>query len=244
VGPARRQVAVVSAGPIDVRRHGSRGPVVALLHGGPGAPGEMASLADDLADAFTVLEPWQRHSGGEPLTVACHVVDLAAVLPEGAAVVGWSWGAMLALSFAAAHPGRRRAESVRAAMQQAGSEDERNRLLGELGRLLAAAQACDPLPEHAGEPAWIDARGHAETWADALRLQAVGVEPASFSAITCPVLMLHGEDDPHPGRATFQTLRRHLPQIRYRGFPRCGHRPWAERRARSAFLAELREWLA
>jgi pimeloyl-ACP methyl ester carboxylesterase len=277
VGPARRQVAVVSAGPIEVRRYGSRGPVVALLHGGPGAPGEMASLAADLADAFTVLEPWQRHSGGESLTVARHVADLAAVLPEGAAVVGWSWGAMLALSFAAAHPGRvgslglvgcgtydpiaraeyqtalarrlgaegrRRAESVRAAMQQAGSEDERNRLLGELGRLLAAAQACDPLPEHAGGPAWIDARGHAETWADALRLQAVGVEPASFSAITCPVLMLHGEDDPHPGRATFQTLRRHIPQIRYRGFPRCGHQPWAERRARGAFLAELREWLA
>ena len=55
-----------------------------------------------------MLEPLQRRSSGSPLTVARHVADLAAVLPSGAALVGWSWGAMLALSFAAAYPGRAR----------------------------------------------------------------------------------------------------------------------------------------
>ncbi|MFH1329524.1 MAG: alpha/beta hydrolase, partial [Actinomycetota bacterium] len=82
-----------------------------------------------------------------------------------------------------------------------------------------------------------------ETWADALRLQAEGVEPAAFAAVTCPVLLLHGDDDPHPGPATCEVLRRHLPQLQYRGFPRCGHKPWAERHAREPFLAALREWL-
>ena len=100
-----------------------------------------------------------------------------------------------------------------------------------------------PLPEEEGEPLWVDARGNAETWADALRLQAEGVEPAAFAAIACPVLMLHGDDDPHPGPATCDLLRRFMPQLRYRGFARCGHQPWAERHAREPFLAALREWL-
>jgi pimeloyl-ACP methyl ester carboxylesterase len=263
-------------GPIAVRCYGTGGPVAALLHGGPGAPGEMAPAARALASEFRVLEPLQRRSGGVPLTVARHVADLAAVLPEGAALVGWSWGAMLALSFAAAHPGRvrslalvgcgtydtasraayagamairlgeegrRRAEELRRELAATAREEERDRLLAALGWLLGRAQACDPLPEEEGEPLWVDARGHGETWADALRLQAEGVEPAAFAAITCPVLMLHGDDDPHPGPATCDLLRRFLPQLRYQGLPSCGHRPWAERRAREPFLAALAEWL-
>ena len=262
-------------GPIAVRRYGTGGPLVALLHGGPGAPGEMASPARALASEFRALEPLQRRSGGAPLTVARHVADLAAVLPAGAALVGWSWGAMLALSFAAAHPdrvrslalvgcgtydeasrasyeqslasrlgeeGRRRAEGLRRQSAAAG-EEERDRVLAALGRLLGRAQACDPLPEEEGEPLWVDARGHAETWADARRLQAAGVEPAAFAAVACPVLMLHGDDDPHPGPATCDLLRRFVPQLRYRGLPFCGHKPWAERRAREPFLAALGEWL-
>jgi pimeloyl-ACP methyl ester carboxylesterase len=65
--------------PIEARRYGSSGPRVVLLHGGPGAPGYLATLADALADAFRVLEPLQRRSaaaGGRPLTVARHVDDL------------------------------------------------------------------------------------------------------------------------------------------------------------------------
>lgn len=248
--------------------------MVALLHGGPGAPGEMASLARGLADRFTVLEPLQRRSGGALLTVARHVEDLAAVLPEGAALVGWSWGAMLALSFTAAHPGRvrslalvgcgtydetsrgayeralagrlgeaglRRVEELRRRMAGA-SGTQGDRLLAALGRLMEEAQAVELLPG-TGDPGRVDRQGHEETWSDVLRLQAEGIEPAAFASIRCPVLMLHGDDDPHPGPATCDLLRRFIPQVQYRGLPRCGHRPWAERHAREPFLAALCEWL-
>jgi pimeloyl-ACP methyl ester carboxylesterase len=264
-----------AAGPIEVRRYGVGGPLVVLLHGGPGASGSMASLARDLADDCTVLEPRQRRSGGDPLTVAGHVEDLAAVLPEGAALVGWSWGAMLALSFAAAHPGRarslalvgcgtynsvareayaaavevklgekggRRVAELEERLEAAATPGEADRLLDALRCLMEEAQSFDPLPATA-DPVEVDGRGHRETWADVLRLQAEGVEPAAFTAVTCPALMLHGDDDPHPGPATFALLRRFVPQLQYRGFPRCGHRPWVERYARESFLAALREWL-
>jgi pimeloyl-ACP methyl ester carboxylesterase len=92
--------------PIQVRLHGSAGPKVVVLHGGPGAPGSAVGLAQALAPAFQVLEPLQRRSGSVPLTVARHVEDLAVVVPRPAILIGWSWGAMLALSFAARYPER------------------------------------------------------------------------------------------------------------------------------------------
>ena len=95
--------------PIRVFTHGASGPVVIVLHGGPAASGCARPLALGLADAFTVLEPWQRGSGDGPLTVARHVADLHEVIAlhcpgQAPALVGESWGAMLALAYAAAFP--------------------------------------------------------------------------------------------------------------------------------------------
>lgn len=89
---------------ITVRSYGGGSPPVVLLHGGPGAPGHLAPLARELGQSFQVLEALQRRSGALPLTVAQHVADLAEVAPERALYIGSSWGAMLGLSFAAAHP--------------------------------------------------------------------------------------------------------------------------------------------
>ncbi|MGC4063989.1 MAG: alpha/beta hydrolase [Polyangiaceae bacterium] len=93
-------------GNIQVRQYGTGARTVVVLHGGPGAPGFAVGLAKLLAEDFTVLEPLQRRSEGEPLTVARHVRDLADVAPSRAALVGHSFGAMLALSYAARHPER------------------------------------------------------------------------------------------------------------------------------------------
>ena len=61
----------------------------------------MAPVARELHDA---LEPHQRRSAGEPLTVAIHVADLHDLVDEPPTLVGHSWGAMLALCYAAEHP--------------------------------------------------------------------------------------------------------------------------------------------
>src|SRR5438552_2785508 len=92
--------------PIQVRRYGSHGSPVVVLHGGPGAPGSAAGLARALASNFQVLEPLQRRSGRVALTVSRHVDDLSVVVPRPATLVGCSWGAMLGLSFAARYPER------------------------------------------------------------------------------------------------------------------------------------------
>jgi pimeloyl-ACP methyl ester carboxylesterase len=94
---------------LRIREYGNSGPRVIVLHGGPGAAGHMAAVAHGLAGSYRVIEPFQRGSGGERLTVARHVADLAEIINVHAqdcrpALLGASWGAMLALAYAAAHP--------------------------------------------------------------------------------------------------------------------------------------------
>jgi pimeloyl-ACP methyl ester carboxylesterase len=246
---------------IRVREYGVSGPLVIVLHGGPGAPGVMAPVARELAGRFRVLEPLQRASGGEPLTVARHVADLLEVIEsrcggERPALVGSSWGAMLALAFGAAHPGA----ASRLALIGCGTFDRAAR--ARLEATLAERRSQD-VPwqgkwwESPGflrmygydltttdlEMEAFDARGAGETWSDMVRLQDEGLYPAAFSAIHEPVLMLHGDYDPHPGRMILAGLKPSLPQVEYRELARCGHYPWLEKAAREEFFAALGEWL-
>jgi len=221
---------------------------VIVLHGGPGAPGDVDDLAFGLADAFTVLAPHQRPSGGAPLTVARHVEDLRELLATRGlhrpALVGSSWGAMLALAFAAAYPDLAGPlvligcgtfdEGARAQFRAAIGE----RKIEEAMRLYYY----DPFPA-LPEPPVFDERANAETWADMLRLQKEGVYPRAFASIRGPVLMLHGAADPHPGRMILASLRPCLPQIEYREWERCGHYPWREKSVRDEFFATLKAWL-
>jgi proline iminopeptidase len=90
------------------------GPPVVLLHGGPGLWDYLAPLAALLDDTFTVVRFDQRgcgrSTGGGPFTIAQAVDDLdqvRAALGFGRwAVAGHSWGAELAIRYAARHQDR------------------------------------------------------------------------------------------------------------------------------------------
>ena len=257
-----------------MRIYGSSGPQVLVLHGGPGAAGYMAPVARGLADRFRILEPWQRRGGGEALTVARHVADLHELilgLGPGVrpALVGSSWGAMLALAYAASHSecagplvlvgcgtfdevararflanvNARTDDALQCRLEGLRSEfPEPDERLATLGQLLLPLFSCD-LATTDLEIASCDARGHRETMADMLRQQDGGHYPAAFSAITAPVLMLHGALDPHPGALIRDSLAPHLPQLEYHEWERCGHYPWLEWEVREEFFSRLSRWL-
>ncbi len=244
-----------------------------LVHGGPGAPGDMAPRAHGLEDSFQVLEPWQRASGGTPLTVARHIADMHQLIESrcgGArpALVGHSWGAMLALAYAAAHPGSAgplvligcgtfdpaSRDRLHAILEER-TDDRLRRRMERLPldfpdsaeRLAEQASLIAPLYSYelitSDPPSEVDARANEETWRDMLRLQEEGVYPAALAAIDVPVLMLHGTFDPHPGTMIRASLEPLLPQVEYREWERCGHSPWLEKAARAEFFEELRAWL-
>jgi pimeloyl-ACP methyl ester carboxylesterase len=76
---------------------------VAVIHGGPGAPGEMAPVARELSGSTGVLEPLQTAN-----SVEGQVMELVAVIKEHAespvTLVGHSWGAFLSFIVAARYP--------------------------------------------------------------------------------------------------------------------------------------------
>jgi len=76
---------------------------VAILHGGPGAPGEVAPVAKELSRDFGVLEPFQTEGSidGQLAELYVQLRDTAS-LPV--CLIGWSWGAWLAYLFTATHP--------------------------------------------------------------------------------------------------------------------------------------------
>ncbi len=246
-----------------------------LLHGGPGAPGYLAPVAKVLGKYFRVIEPMQRKSSNAPLTVAQHVADLHELIKspsdnERPALVGHSWGAMLALAYASTYPdaiscsvligcgtfdvaSRKQLEltrnvrmdnklmhQVQRVENQTLSPNERMEAMGRLNLQLDSYRL-GPVED---KMLTCDARGHEETWRDMMRLQAAGTYPESFSSIYVPSIMLHGAYDPHPGHMIHESLRPYMPQLAYKLWLACGHYPWLEREAKEEFYTTLLDWLS
>ena len=203
---------------MQTRHYGSSGPVVILIHGGPGASGYMAPVARELADSFQVLEPLQRVSGDEPLTVSHHIADIHELIESNCGdtrptLVGHSWGAMLALAYAAAHPSRvasivlvgcgtfdaatrehlvktrdeRTDDSLKQRLARLRDEvHDANKRLEAMGNLTLPLYSYDLITTHL-EAEVYDSRAHRESWEDMVRLQDDGVYPAALSAIDVPV---------------------------------------------------------
>lgn len=87
----------------NLRFHGAAPFRVAVIHGGPGAAGEMAPVARRLSRNQGVLEPLQTAR-----SIEGQMEELREVLSEHsqtpAVLIGFSWGAWLSLLVAAQHP--------------------------------------------------------------------------------------------------------------------------------------------
>ncbi len=261
---------------IETRSYGTSGPLVLALHGGPGAPGQLAPLARRLARRCRVLEPFQRGSGSQRLTVATHVADLHELIVSSrercVCLVGASWGAMLALAYAAEHPqlvsslvligcgtfteasrAHFRANLVSRTGPDLGTRmrvlddeiEDADERLARKAELLYPVYSYDAIAVAEAELDFfrVDARANRETWDDMLALQAAGIYPRAFRRIASPVLMVHGADDPHPGAEIRDSLAPFLVDLRYVELPACGHYPWLERAARDDFFEILDDWI-
>lgn len=76
---------------------------IAVLHGGPGAAGEMAPVARELLKIRGILEPLQNKT-----TLNSQLWELKTTLKENGSIpvtlAGYSWGAMLSFIFIAQNP--------------------------------------------------------------------------------------------------------------------------------------------
>ena len=256
-----------------VRTYGDEPFEVVVVHGGPGAAGEMAPVARELARQWGILEPLQTAT-----SVQGQIDELASVLEANAAkpivLVGFSWGAWLSYLCAACHSElvrklvlvsaapfkeeyaagiqeirlsrlneaeRREVESMMRAMKDP-TVASKDTLLARFGQLFAKADAFDPVIS-VDEGLQVRWDIHASVWKEAAQWRSSGKLLALAERITCPVVALHGDHDPHPADGVRVPLTAALEGFRFVLLEHCGHRPWIERRAADRFYEVLKEVL-
>ena len=257
----------------NLRKYGKPPYDVAVIHGGPGAAGEMAPVARQLASGSGVLEPLQTAASLEG-----QIKELKTVLEENGdlpvTLIGFSWGAWLSFIFAANYPAIVRKlilvgsgpyeEKYVAAIQEARwkrlSKEERTevKFLMEvldnpaaegrstaLARLGALFSKADAHDPMMYEPEAIDYQADIfqSVWKDAARLRRSGELLELGKRIKCPVVAIHGDFDPHPAEGVRKPLSDILKSFRFILLENCGHRPWIERQARDKFYRILKEEL-
>jgi pimeloyl-ACP methyl ester carboxylesterase len=257
----------------NLRTYGKAPFTVALLHGGPGAPGTMAPVARELASGRGILEPLQTAA-----SLDGQVRELRAVLEAHAdlpvTLLGSSWGAMLGFIFAALHPalvkklilvgsgvyeeqyaphieetrlGRLSEEERREAffLMEALNDPAGEERSAALARLGELFTKAD-----AYDPLTLDTEGleaqyrvFQGVWRDAAALRGSGGLTALGRQIQCPVVAIHGDYDPHPPEGVREPLSAVVKDFRFILLARCGHLPWIERQARDEFYRIVREQL-
>jgi pimeloyl-ACP methyl ester carboxylesterase len=81
-------------------------------------------------------------------------------------------------------------------------------------------------------------------WPQAARLRATGELLRCVATITCPVVAIHGDCDPHPAEGIQQPLAANVKDFQMTILEKCGHTPWCERHAIERFYQILEHELS
>ena len=257
----------------NLRKYGKAPHEVAVIHGGPGACGEMAPVARELASSWGVLEPFQTAAALEGL-----IKELKTVLEKNGdnlvTLIGFSWGAWLSFIFAAKHPSLVK----KLILVGSGPYEEKyttrilqtrlNRLSGEdrtevksvieilnnpasegkntaFARFGALLSKADAYDPIINESEVIECpyNIYQSVWKDAAELRRSGELLKLGKHIKCPVVAIHGDYDSHPAEGVQKPLSATLKNFRFILLKNCGHHPWIEREARGKFYETLKEEL-
>jgi len=114
----------------------------------------------------------------------------------------------------------------------------KNALLARLGSLLARADAFDPVLAD-DDIFGCEYEVFRGVWEEAVALRRNHDLLRMAPLISCPVLAIHGDQDPHPAEGVKGPLSKVLPDFRFILLEKCGHRPWLERSASERFYEVL-----
>jgi len=254
----------------NLRKYGNAPFNVAVLHGGPGAPGEMVPVARELSSAKGVLEPLQTAT-----TIEGQIGELKDVLAKNGdlpvALIGWSWGAWLSFIFAAEYP----AFVKKLILLGSGPFEEKYALnimkirlsrlsIEEKAEVLSLMKALIEPPSgdkntllarfgkliskadsydhlpHKSEGLECQYEIYQSVGEQAQKLRSSGELLEFGKKIQCPVVAIHGDYDPHPSEGVKRPLSRILKDFRFILLENCGHQPWIDRSAKVRFYNILK----
>lgn len=242
---------------------------VAVIHGGPGAIGEMAPVARHLSKTMGVLEPFQWCT-----SVPDQILELKTILEEHGnlpiTLVGFSWGAFLSLTIAAQYPeyvkkliligcppfSDEDAKSISQVRKNRLKPTEQNllsKLIDELDKdpchdkevlynqLVNLMDKADYYLKDFTEDSILEFQHDIfeKVWPQAANLRKQGYFLDLANNIRCPVTFIHGDYDPHP----IQGIQNIIEPSQFFILEKCGHTPWNEKEAKVEFFQFLLDQL-
>ena len=257
----------------NLRKYGKVPYNIAVVHGGPGAPGSMAPVAREISSNFGILEPLQTVN-----SLKGQLQELREILKNDGdlpiILIGSSWGAILSFIFAAKNP-----KFIKKLILVGSGvfedfysknimETRLNRLSAEKRELALTlmdamdnpvAQDKNIIMEKFGklmteadtyDPIALDNEiieysyeCYKNVWKEAKELRKSGKLLELGKRIRCPVVAIHGDYDPHPIEGIKGPLSGVLKDFRFILLKNCGHLPWIEKKARDKFFDTLLEEL-
>jgi pimeloyl-ACP methyl ester carboxylesterase len=242
---------------------------VAVVHGGPGAPGEMAPVARILSSCVGVLEPLQTAT-----SVEGQIEELRDIIEEKGepplTLIGFSWGAWLSYLFCACYPllvkklilissgsyeeeyavnimktrldrlsQEEKAETLRLIDTLNSSASVGDNIMARFGELMLKADSY-ALLSHDSEALAYQYDIYRNVWEQANIMRSSGNLLKLGEKIRCEVVAIHGDYDPHPAEGVKEPLSRIIKDFRFLLLKRCGHYPWLEQHARDMFYNILK----
>ncbi len=255
----------------NLRKYGNKPFNVAVIHGGPGAPGELAPVARELSSVRGVLEPLQTAA-----TLEGQVHELKAVLEKNGdlpvTLIGFSWGAMLSFIITARYPPlvkkliligsgayeEKYADNMMKIRLSRLSEEEREEALSLMETLSDPTTLDKNTPmvrlgelisiadsynplPHESEILECQYDIYQSVWEQGMKLRSSGKLIELGKRIQCPVVAIHGDYDPHLAEGIKDPLSRILKDFQFILLEKCGHYPWIERSARDKFYSILKK---
>jgi pimeloyl-ACP methyl ester carboxylesterase len=240
---------------------------VLLIHGGPGAAGEMSPLANKLSKEVGIVEPFQGKK-----TINELLLELKMIIQElgssSVYLVGYSWGAWLSYIYSAIYPEnikkliligsgpfeksyssevmtKRRnrmnivdQKNYAELMKKLSTASDKNAVMRDLGKLMSKIDSFNALPVETNLVN-IDFEIYQSVWEEASELRSSGQLLEYGKKISCPVVVIHGKYDPHPYEGVTEPLSKIVKDFKYILLEECGHTPWIERNAYQNFYKLL-----
>ncbi|TKJ47588.1 alpha/beta hydrolase [Candidatus Aerophobetes bacterium Ae_b3a] len=257
----------------NLRKYGKAPFNVAVIHGGPGVPGEMAPVARQLSTGWGILEPLQT-----AISLKGQVQELRSVLEENGSLpmilVGHSWGAWLIFILTAQCPSlakklilvgsgpfeEKYASRLMETRLSRLNEEEKKEVFSlmeilnspetdnestAMTKLGKLMNKTDTYASlpHNGETLNCQQEVFQKVWPEANELRKSGKLLQLGKQIICPVVAIHGDYDPHPPEGVKDPLSRILKNFRLVTLKNCGHEPWIEPYAKDKFYKVLKEEL-
>jgi pimeloyl-ACP methyl ester carboxylesterase len=244
-----------------------------LVHGGPGAAGTMEGVARKISAHRGVIEAIQTRCSIESLLVELQgVVSLHGDPPLTVLGHSWgAWLSILFASkypdqvkkliLVAAAPleANDASKIMETRLERLDPKDAVKliRLMNQIN--IAPANEQDPIflaiaelirMADAYQPAGTSYRNatfnykiYESVWTEAERMRSNGELLRYAGMVSCPVLAIHGDYDPHPYQGVKLPLENVIKDFRFQLLEKCGHEPWNEITARNIFYDILEKEL-